>query len=178
MNCCYKDLLLQTYITWSNDTDRIHIYFAMYSTNFAYTAANWPLQTKAVKKERGKLKEHAATSVQSGRSATAHGHAGSRPAGNLADLISLGPPEQQVHHLGRLAVAVADAVLRAPPQLPPRRRAGTGQVLPLLAVARRRPQRRQPPPPALAPVVAHVVHPTRSILSWSALCTPLSTRAF
>ena len=44
---CYKDLLLQTYITWSNDTDRIHIYFAMYSTNFTYTLAKWPIKKQA-----------------------------------------------------------------------------------------------------------------------------------
>ena len=52
--------------------------------------------------------------------------------------ISLGSPEQQVHHLGRLAVAAA--VLGAPPQLPPGHpgAAGTRQLrLPLLAVARR-----------------------------------------
>lgn len=71
----------------------------------------------------------------------------------VVDLISLGSPEQQVHHLGRLA----GAVVRAPAH----RAGGTGRLLlPLLAVParrRRRPESREPPP-ALAPV-AHIVRP-------------------
>uniref|UniRef100_A0ACD5Z1Q1 Uncharacterized protein n=1 Tax=Avena sativa TaxID=4498 RepID=A0ACD5Z1Q1_AVESA len=127
------------------------------STNFKGTAlctaaANWPLQTSS--KQITKQTEGACSKLvysPAGPPRTETRETGRRETWP----ISLGSPEQQVHHLGRLAV------LPAPPQLPPRHRraTGTGQLLlPLLAAARLRRQETREPPPALAPV-AHVSTP-------------------
>jgi hypothetical protein len=70
---------------------------------------------------------------------------------------SLGSPEQQVHDLGRLAVAVAVAVVLPLPPAPPRRLPpGTGR-----RVARKRAQGSQLWPPAAGALLAPVAHGRR-----------------
>jgi len=86
-----------------------------------------------------------------------HGGAPRELAGRAeqrGSIASLGSPEQQVHHLGRLAVVLAPCapprLLLLLPQLPPRRHPG-------VARHQRAPERRELRPPAL-PVAAAAAH--------------------
>lgn len=77
---------------------------------------------------------------------------------------SLGSPEQQVHHLGRLAVAVEVVLAPAPRRRRRRRRrrrAGPRQPKLLRGVARQRAQRGQLEPPAGGSALAPAAHGRR-----------------
>lgn len=74
---------------------------------------------------------------------------------------SLGSPEQQVHHLGRLAVAVEVVLAPAPRRRRRRRRAGPRQPKLLRGVARQGAQRGQLGPPAGGSALAPAAHGRR-----------------